>query len=64
MTFNPGQLVAWREGRTRRPRQGVVEKVRPVEGWPSEYDVRPLRKDGRPAKELRMKHESELEAEK
>ena len=61
--FSPGQRVSWREGRTQRPRRGVVEQVRPVDGWPSEYDVRPLRKDGRPAKEVRLKFESELEGE-
>lgn len=61
--FKVGDQVNWLEGRTQRQKYGLVEQVHELEGWPAEYTVRPLKKNGNPGKLTRRLYESELEAD-
>lgn len=56
--YAAGQHVTWHE-RSRECR-GVVEVVYTSTGWPAEYAVRPLRRDGTPGATLRHLHHSQL----
>jgi len=61
--FAVGQSVTFSEGRTRRPRRGYVEAVHPIPGWPPEYDVQIVHRDGTTGRVTR-KFQSELEADR
>lgn len=56
-----GARVRWCGGRTRRESTGLIEAVHQEPGWPAEYDVRVLWKDGRPGAQVQRRHHSELE---
>jgi hypothetical protein len=58
--FEKGQRVHWYEGRTRKLRRGFIQTVYPVPGWPHEYDVQLLRRDGS-AGRISRKYQSQLE---
>ena len=55
--------VSWQEGRTGRAREGVIEAIHQQDGWPAEYEVRPLRRDGTLGKQVQKRHHSELTRE-
>lgn len=50
-----GSQVSWREGLSARPRTGTVEAMHQQPGWPAEYDVRPLKRDGAPCATLQRR---------
>lgn len=58
-----GLRVRWCGGRTRRESTGLIEAVHQEPGWPAEYDVRVLWKDGRPGVQVQRRHHSELEVQ-
>jgi hypothetical protein len=60
MGFELGDRVQFVEGRTRRPRRGFIHEIYPVQGWPDEYDVQLLKRNGG-AGRITRKFQSELE---